>query len=84
MKRKIIGTNKFVVRMYNGANVRGNSIAESKHFVYRQWGRIWQVDSNGNEIGNGKPFTDYGTMITFINKIMQKQVRTNLKQKRTW
>ena len=77
-KRKVIGTNKFVIYMYNGKNVRGNSVAQPKHFVYRQWGRIWEVDENGKMIGDGKAFTDYGEMITFINKIMSKSVRRNI------
>lgn len=77
-KRKVIGTNKFVIYMYNGRNVRGHSVAKPEHFVYRQWGRIWEVDENGKMIGNGKAFTDYGEMITFINKIMIKSVKRNI------
>ena len=83
MKRKILGTNKFIVRLYNGKMVRGGT-AKPKSFVYRQWGRVWKVDEQGNEVGVGYPFTNYGEMLSFINKIMQKQVRGNLKAHKTW
>lgn len=83
MVRQILGTNKFVIRLFNARAVRGGT-EKPKHFVYRQWGRIWKVDKNGKEIGDGYPFTDYGEMITFINKIMRKGVMKNLKGHRTW
>ena len=76
---KIEGTNKFVIYMYNGKNVRGKSVAEPKHFIGRQWGRIAEVDENGKPNKNSFAFTDYGEMITFINKIMAKSLRKNLK-----
>lgn len=75
---KIEGTNKFIIYFYNGKNVRNRNPANAKHFVYRQWGRIFQVDENGNKVGQGYPFTSYGEMLTFINKIMMKSVRRNL------
>ena len=79
-KRKVIGTNKFVIYMYNGKNVRGKNIARPEHFVYKQWGRIFYVDESGNQIGDGYPFVNYGDMISYINKIMNKSVRRNLKR----
>ena len=79
MKRKIEGTNKFVVYMYNGKNVRQKSVAKPEHFVYRQWGRIFEVDENGKQSKDGVAFTDYGEMITYINKKMSKVLRRNLK-----
>jgi hypothetical protein len=79
MKRKIIGTCKFVIYLYNGKDVRGRNPSKPEHFVYRQWGRIHLVDENGNQIGDSHPFTEYGDMITFINKIMSKKVRKNLR-----
>ena len=80
-KRKIEGTNKFVVYMYNGKNVRKKTIAEPKHFLFRQWGRIFEVDENGNQNKNGVAFTNYGEMITYINKKMSKVLRNNLRRK---
>ena len=83
MVRQIQGTNKFIIYLYNGKMVRGGS-SKPKHFVYRQWGRIFKLDENNKPIGEGYPFTDYGEMITQINKIMRKSVMKNLKEKRTW
>jgi len=83
MKRKIEGTNKFVIYMYNGKNVRQKTVAEPKHFLFRQWGRIFEVDENGNQSKDGHAFVDYGEMITFINKKMSKTLRKNLRRKTT-
>ena len=83
MGRKIEGTNKFTIHFYNGKMVRGGT-AKPKHYTYRQWGRIWEIDENGKKIGQGYPFTDYGEMLTFINKIMRKSVMKNLKNHKTW
>ena len=84
MVRKILGTNKFVVYMYNGRNVRQTEVAKPEHFVGKQWGRVWEVDENGKMIGNGKAFTDYGEMISFINKILVKSLRKNLRGQGSW
>lgn len=83
MPRQILGTNKFIVHFFNAKMVRGGQ-AKPKHYAYKQWGRIWEVDRNDKKIGRGLPFTDYGEMIHFINKIMKKKVRENLKVHRTW
>ena len=81
MPRQIIGTNKFAVYFYNGKMVRGGN-AEAKHFVYKQWGRIFRLDVNGNTIGDGFAFSNYGQMINYINKIMAKEVPINLRHGR--
>ena len=84
MVRKIIGTNKFLIYMYNGKNVRGKHTAKPEHWVFRQWGRVFEVDESGKPIGTGYPFTDYGEMITQINKVMRKKVQKNLKEVKMW
>lgn len=78
---KIEGTNKFIIYMYNGKNVRGKSIAKPEHFLGKQWGRISEVDENGKTNKNSFAFTDYGEMITFINKIMIKSLKRNLRRR---
>ena len=83
MTRQIEGTNKFILYLYNGKAVRGGT-SKPKHFVYRQWGRIQKVDKNNKPIGESIPFTDYGEMITAINKVMRKSAMKNLKEKRIW
>lgn len=83
-KRKIEGTQKFIVYFYNAKNVRAKSTAMPEHFVGKQWGRIFPVDSGGNIIGEGKAFVDYGEMISFINKIVSQSLRKNLKNAGTW
>jgi hypothetical protein len=83
MPKKIEGTNKFVVYLYNGKMVRGGE-AKPKHFVYRQWGRVQKVDENNKPVGESIPFTDYGEMLTAINKVMRKSSMKNLKRHRTW
>ena len=83
MVRQILGTNKFVVYMYNGKEVRGKRIPKPKGYVYNQWGMIKVLDENGKEV-KSKRFTDYGEMISFINKHMRPKVRENLKAHRTW
>ena len=79
VKRKILGTNKFVVYMYNGKNIRGNSIAEPKHFLGKQWGRVFEVDENGNQSKKGYAFVDYGQLISYINKKVSKTLHKNMK-----
>lgn len=83
MPRQIQGTNKFIVYLFNGKAVRGGT-SKPKHFVYRQWGRVQKVDENNNPIGQSIPFTDYGEMITAMNKVMRKSTMRNLKSHRTW
>lgn len=83
MARKVEGTEKFIIYLYNGKMVRGGS-SIPKHFVYRQWGRIQKVDKNNKPVGNSIPFTDYGEMLTAINRVMRKSVMKNLKGHRTW
>jgi hypothetical protein len=81
MKRKILGTNKFVIYFYNGRNVRGNTTGmgtKPEHFVYKQWGRVFQIDEDGNQLGESYPFVNYGEMISFINEIMSRSVKRNL------
>ena len=80
---KILGTEKFVLYLYNAKSVRGGS-SKPNHFVYKQMGRIHKVDENNKRIGKDYPFGDYGTMITIINRIMRKKVTKNLKEKKTW
>lgn len=70
--------------MFNGADIRGKNISKPNKFVYRQWGRIWELDENGKKIGKGFPLTDYGEMITFINKVLRKAVMKNLKKRGAW
>lgn len=82
-KKKILGTNKFTIYVYNGKNVRGKFKGEPQHFVYRQWGRITIYDENGKVIKD-RGFTNYGQMINIINEIMIKSVRNNLKVVGTW
>ena len=79
MKRKILGTNKFIIYFYNGKNIRGKHVPDARHFIYKQYGRIFKVDENGNQLGDGYPFVNYGDMISYINKIVSKEVRKNLK-----
>lgn len=81
--RKVEGTNKFIIYFYNGKMVRGGEV-KANHFVYKQMGRIFKIDSNNNAIGDGYAFTNYGEMITLINKIMRKDVMKNLKSHGTW
>jgi len=83
-KRKIIGTNKFVIYMYNGTNVRAKTTSKPDHFVYRQWGRIYRLDEDGNKIGSGYPFRNFGDMISFMNEIMNKKLKLDLKKNKTW
>jgi hypothetical protein len=79
MVREIIGTNKFIIYFYNGKMVKGGEL-EAKHFVYNQWGRIFKLDRNGKTIGDGYAFSNYGQMITYINKIMRKELLNSLKE----
>ena len=83
MARKVKGTEKFVVYLYNAKMVRGGS-SKPKHYVYRQWGRIQKVDENNKPVGNSVPFIDYGGMVTAMNRIMRKKVMENLKGHKTW
>ena len=83
MGRKILGTNKFIVYFYNGKEVRGGK-PKVKHYAYKQWGRIWEVDENGKKIGRGEPFTNYGELLMFINKIMRKSTMKNFKEHGVW
>ena len=83
MVRKVEGTDKFIIYLYNGKNVRGKQTAKPKHFVYDQWGKIVKIDENNKNVGSIF-FSDYGQMLHFINKIMRKKVMKNLKEKRTW
>lgn len=81
---KIEGTNKFIIYMYNGRNIRGTELAKPEHFVGKQWGRIYEVDENGKPKGKGYPFGNYGDMISFINEILSKSLRKNLRLQGTW
>lgn len=81
---KILGTNKFVIYMYNARNIRQTELAMPEHFVGKQWGRIYKVNEDGKPIGDGYAFSDYGQMITFINKILVKSLRKNLRSQGTW
>ena len=83
MVRQVLGTDKFIVYFYNGKAIRGGT-SKPKHFVYRQWGRVQKVNENNKPIGESIPFTDYGEMITAINKVMRKSAMKNLKVHRTW
>lgn len=83
MARKVQGTEKFIIYLYNGKMVRGGN-SKPKEYVYRQWGRILKLDENNKPTGKDCPFTDYGEMITFINKKMRKKLMKNLKEKKTW
>ena len=82
--RKVIGTDKFIIYLYNGKNVRGKYLPHPKHFVFRQWGRIQKIDEDNKPIGESLPFVDYGEMISIINKIMRKKVQKVMKERRTW
>jgi len=81
--RKILGTEKFIIYFYNAKAIRGGP-TKTKDFVYKQMGSIQKVDENNKMIGESYPFTDYGKMITMINKILRKKVQKNLKEKKIW
>jgi len=77
-KKQILGTNKFVIYFYNGKDLRNKRKARPEHFLYKQWGRIFLVDENGKRIGTGYPFQNYGEMLNYINRIMEKSLRKNI------
>ena len=77
MTRKTEGTNKFVIYLFNGKMVEGG-ILKPKEFVYKQSGRVYETDENGEQIGKGTPFLNYGGMLSQINRIMRKSVIKNI------
>jgi hypothetical protein len=81
---KIEGTNKFVIYMYNGRNKRQRELATPEHFVSRQPGIIFPVDENGKQSKTGYKFSNYGQMVSYINKILIVSIRNNLRGQGTW
>lgn len=81
MKTKT-GTTKFIVYVYNGANVRKKEIARPDHFVFNQWGRVW-LKEDGKTVLD-KPFTNFGEMLAIMSRVMRKRVMDNLKESGTW
>lgn len=81
---KNIGTKKFIIRMNRATAVRGTTDPRPRHYVYYQWGRIWECDENGDQIGNGHPFSNLGDMQSWISVKMRSLIREDLRRRGRW